>query len=55
MDADIEKASDDRAEREHDHRPEVEWDGSPVLRIEDGFKHGGAVRPTRGRQFDRQP
>jgi len=60
MDADVEKASDDRAKSKHDRRPEVERHGSPILGIEDGLKHGrletgGDARPTGQRQFDHQP
>src|SRR5882762_570255 len=39
MDADVEKASHDRAENKHDCGPKVEWNDGPVMRIEDGFKH----------------
>jgi hypothetical protein len=39
VDADVEKAADNGAEHEGDHRPEVERDGGPVFGAEDGFKH----------------
>jgi hypothetical protein len=39
MNADIEKASHDRAQDKHDRGPKVERDGSPVVWIKDGPKH----------------
>ena len=42
MNADIEKAPHDGAQDEHNGGPEVERDDGPVLRIEDGLKHGDA-------------
>jgi hypothetical protein len=39
MDANVEKAPDDRAEHKEHRRPEVEGDGGPIFGDEDGFKH----------------
>ena len=39
MNADIQEAPYDRSQHEKEHRPEVKWNGGPVLRVEYGREH----------------
>jgi hypothetical protein len=41
VDAYIEKTAHHRTEDEKDHRPEMERNGGPILRVENGVKHAG--------------
>ena len=40
MNADVEEAPDDGTEHKHNRGPKVEGNDIPVMRIEDGVKHG---------------